>query len=427
MANFDGYDGHVPMSQSSSGPIQAQQQRSMEATKERIYKIHGNVINILEELEDRQQKKSKKELLPKSGTDYYDHSEKCDDTANEVAQGQLIACEAVLKGCDPQIKDSLRKELEEKTRKWLAVRQSKNLPKDIVDTYAEMALEIITRGKTKHATEFTEFKSKEHPMTPDDVNLLMTGQYKASEVDKEYAKDPQRKAKSPSIRAVGKEEAHFLSLSGYGDKCLVLLSDGTILSFKGSNWKMESKVTNANFTRIQGLPRCLKHKVLAINESGETFIADSNCQIWVPCRVGDTQVLNIVVGTESVLAVDIKNNVWKLESGNGLMWTKFFHFPIFKGMIDIVLGKTKRWAVNSGGQILVYDQSNKWQVDDTQPERVKFAKVYANLWNDQVFAIDVNGNVYSKLSQKDLEWSQDKKRTKTSDPRTDGHNNYRYR
>lgn len=53
-------------------------------------------------------------------------------------------------------------------------------------------------------------------------------------------------------------------------------------------------------------------------------------------------------------------------------------------MIDIVIGKTKRWAVDSGGPILVSDQSDKWQVDDTQPERVKFAKVYANLWNDQV-------------------------------------------
>ncbi|OPL33923.1 hypothetical protein AM593_01113, partial [Mytilus galloprovincialis] len=175
-----------------------------------------------------------------------------------------------LKGCDPQIKDSLRKELEKQTRQWLAVRQSKNIPKDIVDTYAEMTLEIITRGKTKHATEFTEFKSKEHQMAPDDVKLLMTGQHKASEVDKEYAKDPH----------------------------------------------------------------------------------------------------------------------------------------LFKGMIDIVIGKTKRWAVDSGGQILVSDQSDKWQVDDTQPERVKFAKVYANLWNDQVFATDVNANVYSKLSQK--EWSQDK-------------------
>ncbi|VDI15462.1 Hypothetical predicted protein [Mytilus galloprovincialis] len=270
-----------------------------------------------------------------------------------------------------------------------------------------MALEIITRGKTKHATEFTEFKSKEHQMAPDDVKLLMTGQHKASEVDKEYAKDPHRKAKSPNIRAVGQEETHFLSLSGYGDKCLVLLSDGTILSFKGSNWKMKSKVTAAHFTRIQRLPSCLNHKVLAINERGETFIADSNFQNWVHCCVGDTQVLKIVVGTELVLAVDIQNNVWKLETRNGLMWTQFSHFPIFKGMIDIVIGKTKRWAVDSGGQILVSDQSDKWQVDDTQPERVKFAKVYANLWNDQVFAIDVNANVYSKLSQK--EWSQDKK------------------
>lgn len=40
-------------------------------------------------------------------------------------------------------------------------------------------------------------------MAPDDVKLLMTGQHKASEVDKEYAKDPHRKAKSPNIRAVG--------------------------------------------------------------------------------------------------------------------------------------------------------------------------------------------------------------------------------
>lgn len=75
---------------------------------------------------------------------------------DEIVQGQLITFEAVLKGCDPQIKDSLRKELEKQTRQWLAVRQKKNIPKDIVDTYAEMALEIITRGKTKHATEFTE-------------------------------------------------------------------------------------------------------------------------------------------------------------------------------------------------------------------------------------------------------------------------------
>lgn len=39
-------------------------------------------------------------------------------------------------------------------------------------------------------------------MTADDVKLIMTGHQKASEVDKEYAKDPTRKAKAVGIRTM---------------------------------------------------------------------------------------------------------------------------------------------------------------------------------------------------------------------------------
>lgn len=50
------------------------------ASKEKIYRIHSNVINILEELEERFQRSHGKQSLPKSKTDYCDHREKDDGT-----------------------------------------------------------------------------------------------------------------------------------------------------------------------------------------------------------------------------------------------------------------------------------------------------------------------------------------------------------
>ncbi|VDI05655.1 Hypothetical predicted protein [Mytilus galloprovincialis] len=75
---------------------------------------------------------------------------------DEVVQGQLLALEAVLKGCDHRLKENLRKELADKTKQWIAVRQHHGIPRDIVDTYAERTLEVITKGKTTHAREFLD-------------------------------------------------------------------------------------------------------------------------------------------------------------------------------------------------------------------------------------------------------------------------------
>ncbi|VDI29682.1 Hypothetical predicted protein [Mytilus galloprovincialis] len=63
---------------------QKQLQISLEATKEKIYTVYGNVINIIEELEDRIQKQHGLHPMPKSSTDNYDHSDKCDDTTRQT-------------------------------------------------------------------------------------------------------------------------------------------------------------------------------------------------------------------------------------------------------------------------------------------------------------------------------------------------------
>lgn len=52
------------------------------------------------------------------------------------------------------MKESVRDELERKTRDWMEVRRQHGAEQSLIDKYANMILEIITRGKTSHAREF---------------------------------------------------------------------------------------------------------------------------------------------------------------------------------------------------------------------------------------------------------------------------------
>ncbi|CAG2240446.1 unnamed protein product [Mytilus edulis] len=186
---------------------QSQKQRSMEASKEKIYRIHGNVINILEELEERTQRSRGKKPLPKSKTDYYDHSEKDDETVDEVVQGQLITFQSIIKACDPRVKQSVKDELEKKTKKWMEVRRQEGADRDDIDRYAHMMLDIITHGQTSHSKDFLKSKSVNHDaFTHEDVQTIITASHKSAAVDREFQRDPNRKAKPYEIRSPGKGE-----------------------------------------------------------------------------------------------------------------------------------------------------------------------------------------------------------------------------
>lgn len=133
---------------------------------------------------------------------------------DEVVQAQLLALEAVLKGCDPRVKEFLRKELADKTNQWIAVRQHKGVPRDIVDTYAERTLEVITKGKTTHAREFLDSKSKDFiGFSKDDAEMLLHANHKASEVGEKFQKNPELKAKGPDMRTVGEAKTRLTDTS----------------------------------------------------------------------------------------------------------------------------------------------------------------------------------------------------------------------
>ncbi|XP_052229021.1 uncharacterized protein LOC127843197 isoform X2 [Dreissena polymorpha] len=193
--------GHVPTTYSQGGgdspiQIQSQKQRSMEASKQMVYGVYGNVISIIEEHEKRE---SPNKRLAISDIQIPDQSRKGNDDIESIVETQLLLFETQLKTCPGEVRDQLGEELKQKTIKWCSVRHGQE--HDKTDKFIAQLYEILARGRTQHA-----FHSRPRPninaeVMRENIPHLMRGKHDQSTLDQSFQHDTSRKAVAPNVRA----------------------------------------------------------------------------------------------------------------------------------------------------------------------------------------------------------------------------------
>lgn len=124
---------------------------------------------------------------------------------------------------------------------------------------------------------------------------------------------------------------------------------------------------------------------------------------------GGRAVLKVIIGSTAVIAMDERKEFWQMDANDPFKWIKKPDFKELERMTDVTLGKNaKIWAINPEKGVVSWDQSKHWEVTSSTPD-VKFQKIYANPWNDQVWAVDAVGNVYFREFENKSAWKQEKK------------------
>ncbi|XP_052227135.1 uncharacterized protein LOC127841967 isoform X2 [Dreissena polymorpha] len=198
----DAMSGYATPSSDSGGSYlmqhqaQLQGQRSMEASKQMLYKVYGNVISILEEYEQRD---SPGKRFARSDIHIPDQSRKGKDDVESIVETQLLLFETQLKACPSEVRNQLGEELKQKTIKWVAVRHGQTQSK--TDKFIAQLYEILAKGRTDHA-----FHSRPRPdITPEvmreNIPFLMRGKHDQATLDHSFRDDGNRKAVAPNVRA----------------------------------------------------------------------------------------------------------------------------------------------------------------------------------------------------------------------------------
>ncbi|VDI21154.1 Hypothetical predicted protein [Mytilus galloprovincialis] len=107
--------------------------------------------------------------------------------------------------------------------------------------------------------------------------------------------------------------------------------------------------------------------------------------------------------------MDERKQFWFMATDKPFEWTKNQDFKELESMTDVTLGKdAKIWAISPEKGVVSWDQSKHWEISSST-SGVKFQKIYANPWNDQVWAVDAVGNVYFRESENKPAWKKEKK------------------
>ncbi|XP_053390660.1 uncharacterized protein LOC128553505 [Mercenaria mercenaria] len=180
---------------------QHQLQRSVEASKQMLYGVFGNVITILEEYERRELAKYRMEHnMPKSDIYIPDQTHKNFEDIKSNVDTQLLLFETQTKACPPEALAEVLDELKRRTLAWSAVRQEMGI-KEIqqTDYYMSKLYEILAKGATNHgpveSQEVTEGVMKES------FQAIMYGDHDRAELDREFKNNPDKKATGPNTRS----------------------------------------------------------------------------------------------------------------------------------------------------------------------------------------------------------------------------------
>lgn len=201
--------------------IELQLQRSLEASKQMLYGVFGNVITMLEEFERRELQQFKiQHTIPHSEIFIPDQRHKTFVDIKSNVECQLLIFETQTKACPPEVLAALREELKNRTLGWSAVRAEMGL-KEIhqTDLYIAQLYEILAKGGTFHQP-FNSDNVTEQTMK-DGFQAMIYGEHDRAHLDKEFKENPDKGATGPKTRRseMIKEGADRMSRAR-GDKFL---------------------------------------------------------------------------------------------------------------------------------------------------------------------------------------------------------------
>ncbi|XP_052227956.1 uncharacterized protein LOC127842467 [Dreissena polymorpha] len=190
--------------------IKLQQQRTLEASRQMLYGVYGNLVAILEEYEARTHNGTP---LPRSNITLPDQSTKSLEDVESIVQGQLLAFQMQSKACHPDVRNEVNKDLRKKTLIWAAVREEKTLEMQTTDTFICQLYKILAKGKTRHEILENRRQSDSIKTIKDTLPHIMQGKHDAATLDESFKKDPGKKASSPQTRLAYADNSFKLGAS----------------------------------------------------------------------------------------------------------------------------------------------------------------------------------------------------------------------
>lgn len=195
--------------------MMAQEQafRSKQASKQMVYEVFANVISILEEFEKREMANSMDKptkAMPKSKIEIPDQSYKKDHDIQRIVETQLLIFNTHLhSACRPEVRDEVIGEMTEALKRWVAARKDSALRHGKTDEFAAQLYEILTQGKTRHPSVFTEQPDIGEKDLQEAAHHYFEGDMKRAQLDRSFANDPSKKATMPDIRAGSSSDTGF--------------------------------------------------------------------------------------------------------------------------------------------------------------------------------------------------------------------------
>ncbi|XP_053391839.1 uncharacterized protein LOC128554595 [Mercenaria mercenaria] len=197
--------GHEDMDTSPIGEVQQfamqkQLQRSVEASKQMLYGVFGNVITILEEYEKREMAKYQmQQQMPKSKIPIPEQSDKSFEDVRSIVETQLLLFETQTKVCPPEAISEVLEDLKRRTISWSAVRTEKGIKEvHATDFYVTKLYEILATGKTEHPPLERQEVSEE--TMREGFQAMLHGDHDREKLDREFKKDKDKKAIAPETR-----------------------------------------------------------------------------------------------------------------------------------------------------------------------------------------------------------------------------------
>ncbi|KAH3842807.1 uncharacterized protein LOC127876558 [Dreissena polymorpha] len=186
---------------------QDQIQRSLEASKQMLFSVYGNLVAIVEEFE-RREDVGQKTKLPKSNIYMPDQTRKSDEDVQAVLETQLILFQQQAAACPPGVMQTARDDMKKKTLEWAAVRSEHKHDYTAADSYIGQLYEILSQGKTHHSFYDKPSPEIDARTIQDNMPYIMSGKHDAAMLDKDFKQNGEKRAVMPDIRQATLDHAY---------------------------------------------------------------------------------------------------------------------------------------------------------------------------------------------------------------------------
>ncbi|XP_052228104.1 uncharacterized protein LOC127842578 isoform X2 [Dreissena polymorpha] len=217
--------------------IQLWKPRQVEASKQMLYGVFGNVISILEVLESRVDKKGK---IYKSKIAIPNQSSKSESDIRSIVQGQLLAFQMQNMVCPSNVSSSVNKELRVKTILWAAVRQDHKLAINEIDTYICKLYKILVKGRIQHEINYQSRNQVSAETMKETIPHIFKGRHDALAITEAFDEDHCKKAESPKTRYSRSSDAMKIGAERMSKTCpeLKTILDNDVIEFTSSDVDM---------------------------------------------------------------------------------------------------------------------------------------------------------------------------------------------